>query len=83
MTEITFEDILTHYYLKLKQTLDETESIRLYAKNTAEIADPVWKGNAANAFQEKMRLLDKEIDNSGSEISEAMKAIAAIADKIQ
>lgn len=78
MTEIVFEDILTHYYLRLKQALDEAENIRLITKSAASLADKTWQGDGSDSFQDKMAELDLELSKANTDLSEAMKSIAVI-----
>lgn len=82
MNEISFEDILTHYYLKLKEVFDETERIRIASTKVASLADESWKGNASDVFQEKMLLLNGELDKTKLEISEALKKLSAISEEL-
>ena len=82
MNEISFEDILTHYYLKLKEVFDETERIKLASVKISTLADENWKGNANNTFQEKMQMLNTELDKTRLELSEALKKLSAISDTI-
>lgn len=82
MNEISFEDILTHYYLKLKEVFDETERIKIASTKVASLADESWKGTASDVFQEKMLLLNGELDKTKLEISEALKKLSAISEEL-
>ena len=80
MNEISFEDILTHYYLKLKEAFDETERIKLASVKISMLVDENWKGNANNVFQEKMQILNTELDKTRLELSQALKNLSAISE---
>lgn len=78
MSEIVFEDILTHYYLKIKQSVDDLENVRLINSSIVSLVEGSWKGDASIAFYEKMAEMDKIIDEARIELSESMKYIAEI-----
>jgi uncharacterized protein YukE len=78
MTEIVFEDILTHYYLKIKQSVDDLENVILINNSILSLAESSWKGDASNAFLDKMMEMDKCIDEARIVLSESMKQIAEI-----
>ncbi len=78
MEEITFEDILTHYSLKLKETSDEVETIKNLLKKAEGSIDSGWTGSAADACRLKLESVNGDLAKTLTEISEALIKISAI-----
>ncbi len=80
MEEITFEDILTHYSLKLKETSDEVETIKNLLKKAEGSIDSGWTGSAADACGLKLESVNGDLAKTLTEISEALIKLSAISE---
>ena len=80
MEEITFEDTLTHYSLKLKETSDEVETIKNLLKKAEGYIDTGWTGLAADACRLKLESVNDELAKTLTEISEALIKLYAISE---
>ena len=80
MEEITFEDILTHYSLKLKETCDEVESIKNLLKKAESTIDTGWSGSAADACRLKLESVNDELAKTLTRISEALIKLSVISE---
>lgn len=78
MEEITFEDILAHYELKLKETSDGLQNARANIKKAHSMIDSSWTGQSANVCSLKLQEISADILKSENEISEAMTKLSAI-----
>ena len=78
MEEITFEDILTHYQLKLRETSDEVETIRNLIKKAEATIETGWSGTAADACKLKLETVNGDLAKTLTEISEALIKLSAI-----
>ena len=72
MDEITFQDVLTHYGLKLKEIFDETETIKTQLKKAESVIDSGWSGSSADACKIKLEEINSEIYKTSAGISEAL-----------
>lgn len=80
MEEITFEDILIHYSLKLKETSDEVEAIKNLLKKAEGSIDAGWTGSAADACRLKLESVNGDLAKTLTEISEALIKLSAISE---
>ncbi len=80
MEEITFEDVLTHYSLKLKEVSDEVETMKNLLKKAESSIDTGWTGSAADACRLKIESVNGDLAKTLAEISEALTKLLAISD---
>ncbi|MBO5869594.1 MAG: hypothetical protein J6Q89_02475 [Clostridia bacterium] len=78
MDEITFEDVLTHYRLKLKEVSDEVEILKNQIKKAEGHIDAGWSGATANACRLKLEVVNGELVKTLAEITEALIKLSAI-----
>ena len=82
MSEISFEDILSHYYIKIKQIYDELDIINIQVKGCSDIANSSWCGKSGKVFQEKIDKLFDEINNAKQETANSLKQLSAVAEAL-
>ena len=82
MNEITFEDVLTHYQLKLKEVYDEVETLKTQIKSAQAIIDSGWKGMAADACRQKLEIVNGGLAKTQAELSEALVKLFAIGEQL-
>lgn len=78
MEEITFEDMLTHYQLKLKEASDGIETLKNYLRRAQMCLDDGWKGTAADACRCKLETVNGELAKAQAELSDALTKLSAI-----
>lgn len=83
MEEITFEDVLTHYQLKLREAAEEIEGARNLLKKGGAELDYGWKGEAADALRIKLEEITSELVKALSNISEAQIKLSAISEELE
>lgn len=78
MEEITFEDILTHYELKLKESSENLQSVSQSIKKSISVIDSGWKGSAADTCRIKLEDIVLDIGKIQGNISDAMTKLSVI-----
>ena len=80
MDEITFEDILSHYQLKIQEANDGIQSVKNALKKANASIEAGWKGPSAEACTLKLEDVRAAIAKAESELSETMIKLSAIGD---
>ena len=80
MDEITFEDVLTHYQLKLKEAFDEVEMVKNELKKAQADVQTGWSGEAAEACHGKLEAIQLDLGKSLAELSQAQVKLSVIGD---
>lgn len=83
MQEITFEDVLTHYQLKLKELSDEIAELENELKKSHISIESGWKSEAADACTLKLETVENELGRIKSEISESQIKLTAIVGSLE
>lgn len=78
MEQITFEDMLTHYLLKLNECSDGLISISESLKKSTLIIESGWKGQAAVSCRIRLEEMIDEIKKSQDEVENAIKSLSLI-----
>lgn len=78
MDEVTFEDVLTHYHMKLKEACDGVESMKYRLRQAQGALETGWSGAAADACRLKLENVDGELTRALSQLSEAMVGLSAV-----
>ena len=80
MDEITFEDVLTHYQLKIKEAYDEVESIKHDLKKAQADLENGWSGAASEACFTKLEAIVQDLGKTLAELSQAQVKLTVIGD---
>lgn len=78
MDEITFEDILNHYEVKLRESSEEIQNIKNTLKRCISLSESSWKGLAADSFRLKLENINSELNKSYGELSLALTKLSDI-----
>ena len=78
MSEITFEDSLTHYSTHLKRVKEEIASSRKNLKTALGAIEDGWQGEVAKACKEKIEDIRLDLKNANKDISEATSKISKL-----
>lgn len=81
MDKITFDDVLTHYHLKLKEAYDEVEILKKKIIKSIASIDDGWKGPAADACRFKLDTVNSELTKTQSILSEALTKLSVIGEE--
>ncbi len=82
MEEITFEDALTHYQIKLREISDRIDTMRNRIRKAQDHIDLGWRGPAADACRAKLEYADERLVRALSEISEAQIKLSLIGEEL-
>lgn len=80
MDEITFEDVLTHYQLKIKEAYDDVETLKNDLKKAQAGIEAGWSGAASEACFEKLEAITQELTKTLAELSQAQVKLTVIGD---
>lgn len=80
MDEITFEDVLTHYQLKIKEAFDEVETVKNELKKAQAGLETGWSGEAAEACHTKLETIQQDLAKTLAELSQAQVKLSVIGD---
>ncbi len=83
MQEITFEDVLTHYQLKLKELSDEIAELENEIKKSYICIENGWKSDAGESCTLKLQTVETELSKVKSEISESQIKLTAIVGNLE
>lgn len=83
MQEITFEDVLTHYQLKLKELSEDIAELENELKKSHISIEGGWKSDAADACTLKLEAVENELGRVKSEISESQIKLTSIAGSLE
>ena len=78
MNEITFEDVISHYRIKIMELSDDMETLRQKLDAAHSIIDVSWKGLSADTCDEKVEYSKNEIAKANNELSVALSMLAGI-----
>lgn len=78
MDEITFVDMLFHYEGKLKESVEEIQSIKSQVNRIRIMIDSSWSGKAASVSGEKLHFILNELTKTEGALSEALLRLSAI-----
>ena len=80
MEELSFNDVLTHYQLKIREASEEVEAMRNLLKKAQSHMDAGWAGPAADACRLKLETLHAELTKTLADLSEALIGLTAISE---
>lgn len=78
MDEVTFQDVLSHYKLKLKEFYEEIETLKGNIIKMNSSIESSWSGKAADACVLKLAFVNEKFTKSQSEISEALVKLSSL-----
>ncbi len=78
MEEITVQDILNHYHIKLKEVSEDVERMRAQLKTAEELIHLGWQGPAADAALWKTEKISSQWNKTASELSDALMRLSAM-----
>ena len=78
MEEITFEDMLTHYSLKLNEIDNMLDNVSSYMKKCDMIVVQSWNSAAEKEYEIKSQQIAKRIDSSQTLVHDILAELSAI-----
>lgn len=78
MEELSFNDVLTHYQLKIREASEEVEAVRNLLRKAQTHMDAGWAGPAADACRIKLETLQADLTKTLADLSEALNSLTAI-----
>lgn len=78
MDEVTFQDVLSHYQLKLKEIDEELVTLRNDINKMNSIIDGGWSSLAATACVVKLDTVNKIVSKTQAEISSALVELCSV-----
>lgn len=78
MDEVTFQDVLSHYQLKLKEINEELSVLRNDINSMSSIIEDGWISPAATACVVKLDTVYKQVAKTQEEISSTLVELCSV-----
>ncbi len=78
MQEITYDDIIRHYQVKLGEIQEELEKMQNTLKDIEAESQETWSGPNADLFNEKMWTVKERVSRTEMNLDDAQQLLAKI-----
>lgn len=78
MQELTFEDVLTHYQMKVREVSDGMDTLKTILAKVQTAIESGYNGASSDALKDKLETVRHNIVKTQSQISEALVKLSAL-----